>query len=168
MVSCWVLLYICLPVHLLVSLQSAKHLQKSAVESLALAIPHGMVRGGATLLYPTQDTQLLDDFTLKIPPLVTVQSGGESVMHNEIIIKNLSSHLGSLVPSGIGLRVLCEVVCHYQNVFKATLGSLQCQVVHTDKFHGLSGENILQWSHLVDWVLSSHTSSTISYMFSHI
>ena len=159
---------ICLPVHLLFSLQSAKHLQKSGVESLALAIPHGVVRGGASLLYPTQDTQLLDDFALKISTLVTVHPGWKSVMHNEIVVYNLSSHLGSLVPGGMSLRILREVVRHYQNVFKATLGCLNCQVVPTDKFHRLSGENILQWSHLVDWALSSHTPGTISNMFFHI
>ena len=113
--------HIWLPIRFRGRLQCTEYFEQCSIEALALAIFHRVVRGGTALLTSTQETQFLYYLALKVPALITVQTSWKTAMHNEVIVQDLGSGLGCLVPGGVSLGVFCKVVSHHQNVLITSL-----------------------------------------------
>ena len=116
--------YICLPISLLIRFEGTQHLKQSAVEPLTLTISHRMIWCGPALLYPTQNTQLLDHTALKIPALIVVEASRKTIIYKTFVIQDLSSGLCSLVSGWVCLRIFCEMVSYHKNVLKPALWGL--------------------------------------------
>lgn len=98
------------PFRFLLPAQSTEHAQLGAVEPLD-RVPSWMVRGGMRLFYAGDNTKLLNQFRLKVKPLVSVESFWDSKIDNEIIPQAPSYRLGLLVGSWYSDSILRKMIC---------------------------------------------------------
>ena len=133
--------YVRLPVRLLVVLERTKHVKERLVKAFWHSITHGLVRSSPCLIHIGNGTQLLNNLTLKVTTLVTMESRGEAIMTNEVIKQESGCGRGCLVSGWDGLSVPCKMVRNDQNVLVITIGHLKRQKVHAHQIHRICGIN---------------------------
>ena len=89
--------YVRLPVRLLVVLERPKHVKERLVKAFWHSITHGLVRSNPCLIHIGNGTQLLNNLTLKVTTLVTMEARGEAIMTNEVIKQESGCGRGCLV-----------------------------------------------------------------------
>ena len=116
------------PVRLLVVLERTKHVKERLVKAFWHSITHGMVRSSPCLIQTGNGTQLLNNLTLKVTTLVTMEARGEAIMTNDVIKQESGCGLGCLDSGWNGLSVPCKMVRNDQHVLVTTSGHLPCPV----------------------------------------
>ena len=77
----------------------------------------------------------LDQVRLKVGTLITMDPGRTPIVNEEVLVEKSSSGVRHFVPCWNCLGISRKVVRNNKNIFDASLGRFNGQVVDTDDFH---------------------------------
>ena len=86
-----------LPFSFLVVLERSQHIQQGPFESLNYAIPHRMIGCSAGFLHSCKVAEAHDQLRLEVSSLITMDSGREPIVNEEILVEKSSSGVCRLV-----------------------------------------------------------------------
>ena len=131
-----------LSISFLVVLGRSQQIQQRPVESLNHTIPHRMIGCSAGLLHSCKVAEALDQLRLEVSFLVTMDSGREPIVNEDVLVEKSSSGVCRLVSRWNGLGIARKMVGYHEHIFDASFRWFNGQVVYANYFHGCGRRDV--------------------------